>query len=148
MKRKNMRKQSGGTITEFACALVFGLPLLVLIVFVTLETAHFYAIKSAMEVGARDAARGLVVNYNKTGTQSTTVNWLTMPNYIASSNQFEVAWDSSSPPQYVTVSCKYPSGGGNGLPPFPSGPLRYLTPKAQFDMGTFTVRGTFTFPIQ
>ena len=148
MKVKLRNQRGGHQLAEFAGVLVVGLPLLTLLVFVGLECGHFYTIKSAMEVGARDAARALVVNYNLTGTEKTVVDWLTIPNYINNSNQFTVVWDSKTPPAFVTVSCAYPSGGGNGLPPFPAGPLRYLITDTKFDLGTFSVKGTFTVPVQ
>jgi hypothetical protein len=127
---------------------MFGLPLLTLLVYVALEIAHFYTIKSAMEVGARNAARALVVKYNVTNTKVTSVTWLSMPHYIASPNQFDVTWDSATVPKFVTVSCRYPSDGSYGLQPFPAGPLRYLNNKATFDLSNFSVRGMFTMPIQ
>ena len=90
-----------------------------------------------------------MVNYNNTGVKSTTVNFLTLKGYIASSNQFQVAWDSANPPNYVTVSCAYPTAGGNGLRPFPWGPLRFLgRQNAAFSLGAFSVTGSFTLPIQ
>ncbi|HEY9792824.1 MAG TPA: hypothetical protein V6D22_20660 [Candidatus Obscuribacterales bacterium] len=152
--KTNKRNQRGAThIAEFAAALVIGLPLLTLLVFVALECGHFYTIKSAMELGARNAARALVVYYNVNhsttpASSATFFSDFFIPNYINSATQFTYIWDTANtPPQYVTVSCAYPSGGGNGLAPFPAGPLRYLS-NASFDLGTFTVRGTFTLPVQ
>jgi Flp pilus assembly protein TadG len=147
MKRRR-RNAKGAHIAEFAAVLMFGLPLLTLLVFVSLEIAHFYTIKSAMEVGARNAARALVVKYNVTNTKVTTVDFLTMPRYIANPNQFDVTWDTATVPRFVTVSCKYPSDGSYGLQPFPAGPLRYLNSKSVFDLSNFTVRGRFTMPVQ
>jgi Flp pilus assembly protein TadG len=146
--KRRVRNAKGAHIAEFAAVLMFGLPLLTLLVYVTLEIARFYTIKSAMEVGARNAARALVVKYNVSNTKATDVTFLTMPRYIANQNQFEVTWDSQTVPRYVTVSCKYPSDGSYGLQPFPAGPLRYLSNNDSFDLGNFTVRGSFTMPVQ
>jgi Flp pilus assembly protein TadG len=148
MRNQKMRDQRGANLVEFAAVLVFGLPLLIVLVFVGNDCAHFYIIKSAMEVGARNAARGLVVQYNKTGVQNTSIDWLTTPSFIANKNQFSVSWDPSTPPAYVTVTCAYPSGGGDGLPVFPTGPLRYLSSNSTFSPGTIHVQGTFTLPVQ
>lgn len=147
MKRR-MRNKRGAHIAEFAAALTFGLPLLALLVFVGMECAQYYTIRSAMEVGARAAARGLVVRYNKTGVKNTSVDWVTTPHFIANSSQFTTSWDASTPPSYVTVKCTYPSGGAYGLPVFPAGPLKYLSTNANFSLQSVGVHGTFTLPIQ
>lgn len=146
MRKTRKRNQSGAQIVEFAAVLVIGIPLLVLLLFVGWECAKFFIIKSAMEVGARTAARDLVVKYNTTGTKKTTVDWLTTSNFIASSSQFNVAWDSNTPPTSVSVTCSYPTDGANGLQPFPSGPLRYLG--STFHMQSIQVQGSFTLPVQ
>lgn len=142
-RRRNPR---GAHIVEFASVLSVGLPLVICLMFVAYECAEFYIIRSAMERGAREAARGLVVAYNTSGTKKQTVDWITTPNFIASSNQFTVLWDNSTPPTYVTVTCAYPTDGSGGLQPFPGGPLKYLA--AAFDMKNISVQGTFTLPIQ
>jgi Flp pilus assembly protein TadG len=142
-----LRSKSGAFAAEFAAVLVFGLPLLTVLGFVALEAARFYTIKSAMEVAARTAARGLVVQYNTTGTEGASVTGLTVPNFVANSNQFTVTWDTNTPPSFVTVSCSYPTSGQYGLAPFPAGPLRYLS-NATFDTSNIAVQGTTTFPIQ
>jgi Flp pilus assembly protein TadG len=150
MKRANKksRNQRGAYQAEFAAVIVVGLPLLALLVYVGLECAQFYTIKSAMEVGARTAARQLVVNYNNTGSKNTVVN-LTSQSFINNSNQFTVNWDPSNNPTYVTVTCSYPSGGGNGLPEFPAGPLRFLLKQnATFNLRNVVVQGSFTLPVQ
>jgi Tfp pilus assembly protein PilW len=156
INRRHTRNQRGAHLVELAAALVFGLPLLILIIFVALECTHFYAIKAAMDVGARNAARALVIDYNKTGVQGTNSNlkWLKIPNYIADPGQFtDVTWDNSNnPPTYVTVTCTYFSDGRYGLPQFPRGPLRYLfngnPQNATFSLGSMNVQGTFTIPVQ
>jgi hypothetical protein len=109
-----------------------------------------------MDVGARNAARALVIDYNKTGVQGTNTNlkWLKIPNYIADPGQFtDVTWDNANnPPTYVTVTCTYFSDGRYGLPQFPRGPLRYLfngnPQNATFSLGSMNVQGTFTIPVQ
>lgn len=143
---KRRRNQHGAHIVEFASVLAVGLPLLICLMFVAYECAEFYIIRSAMERGAREAARGLVVAYNTTGTKKQTVDWVTTPNFIAGSNQFTVSWDASTPPAFVTVTCAYPTDGAGGLQPFPGGPLRYLA--SAFDMQNISVQGTFTLPVQ
>jgi Flp pilus assembly protein TadG len=146
--RKRIRSQRGSHLAEFVASMAVGLPLLVLLVFVGLECMQFYTIKSAMEVGARTAARGLVIQYNKTGSKSTVVSGVTMTHFIVGSNQFAVAWDANSPPEYVTVTCAYPKNGANGLPSFPAGPLRYLSTNTIFSLNNIQVQGTFTLPVQ
>lgn len=144
--RQQGRKTRGAHIVEFASVLAVGLPLLILLMFVGYECAEFYIIKSAMERGAREAARGLVVNYNTTGNKKTVVDWLSTPNFIAGSNQFTVVWDSNTPPASVTVTCAYPTDGAGGLSPFPAGPLKYLG--SAFEMKNISVQSTFTLPVQ
>ena len=146
MKKTRHRNSLGAQIVEFGAVLVLGGPLLIGLIYLAVETTHFFAIKSAMDVGARNAARALVVNYNNSNTEGTTVNFITIPNYINSPSQFTVVWDVANPPTYVTVTCSYPSGGGGGLPPFPNGPIAYMN--TAFNLGAFTVNGTFTCPVQ
>lgn len=146
MSKRHTRNQLGAHLAEFAGVLVVGLTLLVFLVFLALECARFYTIKSAMEVGARSAARALVVDYNKTATKGTSVTWLTMPSFIASDRQFTVTWDTASPPTYVTVTCAYPNDGSYGLPKFPGGPLSYIN--SVFNVKNVTVQVTFTVPVQ
>ena len=145
--KSRKRSKHGSFKAEFAAAVTFGLPLLLLLVYVGLEICQFYTIKSAMEVGARNAARALVVNYNKTGIKITTVYFITIPKYINSSTQFVVTWDTATPPTFVSVTCSFPNGGGGTLVTFPAGPLRYLK-SATFDFRTVRVQGTFTCPVQ
>lgn len=115
---------------EFGAVLILGIPLIFLLIYVAIEITHYFAIKAAMDSGSRAAARQLVVEYNKTGTQVSSINlgtWptLKMPNYINNSSQYTVVWDSANnPPQYVDVQCSYDNSAG--LPPFPSGPLSYF----------------------
>lgn len=152
MKRK-ARNQNGATVAEFAAAMVIGGPLLILLVFVGLECCKFYTIKSAMEVAARKAARTLVIAYNTSSNQTENKS-VRVPQdvpsneFIANSNQFQVTWDTTSPPSYVTVTCSYPTDGSNGLAPFPTGPLRFLTSRSTFSLKSVAVQGTFTLPIQ
>jgi Flp pilus assembly protein TadG len=145
------RKKSGATLAEFAAVLILGTPLLLLLMYVAIETTHFFAIKAAMDVGAREAARFLVVDFNKTRIEKTTVDlatwgsFLKMPNYIANNGQFTVAWDTAINPTQCSVTCTY---GGAGVAPFPGGPLTYLTQNASFDLSTIQIRGTYTMPVQ
>ncbi|HEY9788994.1 MAG TPA: hypothetical protein V6D22_01260, partial [Candidatus Obscuribacterales bacterium] len=133
--KRNRRTACGAAILEFAAVIVLGLPLAIMFIFIGVETTHYFAIKSAMDVGARRAARELVIDYNNTGTMNDAVAFLTMPGYIVNSNQFTVTWDTASPPASVSVSCNYPAGGAPGLAPFPNGPLKYLTEACQFYLG-------------
>jgi Flp pilus assembly protein TadG len=146
--RRKVRTARGAHIVEFAACLIVGLPLLVLLIYAGVECATFYTIKSAMEVGARTAARTLVVKYNTTGTKGTTVDWLSMPNFINDKSQFTVTWDATTPPAFVTVTCRYPTDGSHHLPLFPTGPLRYLDSHAIFDLKKLNLQGTFTVPVQ
>lgn len=149
-KQKRQQNSRGATQVEFACVLIFGIPLLALLIFTCLECARFYTIKSAMEVGARSAARALVVNYNRTGNKNGSNQLtVTMPHYISNpSQQFVVNWDTANnPPKSVTVTCQYyPNGGNTSLPEFPAGPLKYFG--TTFSLGTIVVKGTYTWPIQ
>jgi Flp pilus assembly protein TadG len=148
MKRRKRRSKKGAFIAEFTAVLVFGLPLLVLLSYVGLECAQFYAIKSAMETAARAAARKLVIQYNLTGNKNTVVD-LRTDRFINNGNQFTVTWDTATQPTFVTVTCAYPTGGGGGLPEFPCGPLAYMQKaNATFNLQAITVQGTFTLPIQ
>ncbi len=147
-KRNTCRNQLGANIAEFAGVLMIGGPLVLLLIYLGLECGQFYTIKSAMETSARSAARQLVVKYNTTGNKVTTVDWISVPHFIANSSQFSVTWDSSSPPTYVTVTCSYPSGGAYGLPQFPAGPLKYLSDNSKLSMSSLAPQGTFTLPVQ
>jgi Flp pilus assembly protein TadG len=137
-------------MTEFAAVLTIGLPLLTLMVFVTLECTRFFTIKSAMEHGARTAARLLVTQYNTTQQENTnsSLSGLMMKPFIASTNQFHVTWDTATPPTFVTVACDYPTDGSYGLEKFPAGPLRYISNNSTFNLGNIKVTGTFTVPVQ
>jgi hypothetical protein len=146
--RRKTRTARGAAILEFAAVIVLGLPLAIMFLFIGTETTHYFAIKSAIDVGARRAARELVIQYNTSNTKNDTVAFLTMPGYIVSSNQFTVTWDTATPPAFVSVSCNYPAGGGPGLAPFPNGPLKYLTDACQFYLGNLTITSDCTMPVQ
>jgi Flp pilus assembly protein TadG len=146
---RRIRKNSG-SMAEFAAVLMLGLPLLLLLVYVAVELTHYFSIKAAMDVGSRNAARALVVDYNNNHTCKTTIDlaswsFLKMPNYIANNGQFDVVWDSTTNPSQVTVSCEY---SGAGLSPFPSGPLSYLNNNASFNLSGIRVIGQYVMPVQ
>lgn len=146
--RYKTRTTKGSAIAEFAAVLMLGLPLAILFMFIGVETTHYFAIKSAMDSGARRAARELVILYNTTNNRKPTVDFLTMQGYIASSSQFDVTWDAATPPAFVTVSCQYPYSGGAGLAPFPNGPLKYLIDNCRFNLSNMSVTSGCTMPIQ
>lgn len=145
--RLRRRTTTGGTMAEFAAVLVLGLPLAILFIFIGCETTRYFAIKAAMDVGARRAARELVIQYNNTGTKTQTVTFLTLPGYIASANQFSVSWDSATPPSSVAVSCTYPAAGAPGLAAFPNG-LDYISNRCRFYIGNINITSNFTMPVQ
>jgi hypothetical protein len=146
MKKQSNRSERGANLAEGAAVAVIGIPLLTVIIFLGLECARFFTIKSAMDVASRNAARALVVDYNKTSSKGTAVTWISIPHYVASSKQFSVDWDTATPPTFVTVTCAYPSNGLYGLPKFPGGPLGFIS--SSFNLNNTSVKGSFTVPVQ
>src|SRR6185437_9334037 len=137
---RRIRKSRGSQIAEFGAVIVLGVPLLIGLIFIAVEVGHYFAIKSAMDVGARNTARALVVNFNNTNGQKAaptsaavnngtgqTIPPITLGNYIADGSQYTVTWDTANPPANVTVECAYPQNGAFGLPVFPNyGPISYF----------------------
>jgi Flp pilus assembly protein TadG len=147
---KRIRAKSGATVMEFGAVLMLGLPLLLLLVYFAIELTQYFTIKAAMDVGARNAARALVVDFNNNRTCKTSIDlatwtFLKMPNYIVNNGQFDVVWDSTTTPSQVTVSCQY---SGPGLTPFPSGPLNYLNNNASLNLSGIRPTGQSVMPVQ
>lgn len=127
---KTGRRRSGVSLVEFAAALVLGLPLLISILYVTLEASYLFTIRTNIDIAARNAARALAIEYGKdpaiagdpTGTKVQAVlTKIRIPNFVANNAQFSTpTFDTAVSPSTVTIVCTYPPGGAYGLPPFPN----------------------------
>jgi len=148
MKRINRRSHSdrGQVITEGSAAIVLILPLLMLMLFVTIEASKAWYIKQMLEHATRTAAQQLAEEYANEGSLNTTsgtpsapaivttratqnsivFNNIRINNIVNASAQFNnPVWvipgyggTIQGTPASVTVTCIY-AGGTNGLPPFP-----------------------------
>jgi Flp pilus assembly protein TadG len=150
------RRAKGAALSEFAAVLVIAGPLLIILLYAAVEICTAFAIKSALDMCARNAARALIVAYNNhdprvlsgaTPSNSASRTFcdtnFQMRQYVKSGcNQWTVAWDTNNPPNYVQVTCSYPNGGVAGsLPRFPNPDV--------FNLGsTFVLQSTFTMPRQ
>jgi len=124
------RRNTGSAIVEGAAGLMILIPLLILIVYVVLESSHAYFIYGSLQQGAQQAARALAtypvgqppgyVNYPLTPAQiQATLQPITVVGVITSPAQFTPTFiGPPSAPTSVVVTVQYTSGQ-NGLPVFP-----------------------------
>ena len=138
--------------------MVFGLPLIVLMLYATLEVNLLFTIRTNLDAATRHAAQLLINQYAQTGIAAPDTSNGNLPSTIAfevrngdgslfiskTANQFTWTWDLADSPPTVTVTTSFPTGGSanaaNGLMPFPSpDPL---------NMGSkFTILTSATFPV-
>jgi Flp pilus assembly protein TadG len=124
------RTRSGVSLVEFAAALVLGVPLLISILYVTLEASYLFTIRTNIDIAARNAARSLAIEYGKDPTIAASptgpkvqavLTKIRIPNFVANNGQFSTpTFDTAVSPSTVTIACTYPSGGAYGLPKFPN----------------------------
>ncbi len=127
MKSKTLRSKKGAGIAETAASMSLMIPLLILIVFATVETTQAYLIQSSLAQGARRAARNLAIAYGQNPAvassrslqDSTVLQYIRIPNFINDNAQFDdPVFDISTNPHTVRVEVHYRSGQ-YGLPVFP-----------------------------
>lgn len=125
------RRNQAGSLVEAICGFALLFPLLVLIVFVTIEASQAYVIGRYMNEGATMAARALAEEYHynhnlpsDAATQQAIFSNIRIQNMISSNQQFQVSaqdWQTTNDPKYVTVHVTYIPGVGNPPnPPFPN----------------------------
>lgn len=125
------RRENGVSLVEFCAALVLGIPLVITILYVTLEASIYFAIKTNTDIAARNAARSLAIEIGRNGAVATEGNGGTVhqqvytrnqiPRYVVNNAQFTSNFTAGPPaPATITVWCTYPSGGAYGLPGFPN----------------------------
>ena len=122
------RRHSGAVIAETAAAISLFVPIVVTLIFVTLETSHCFYLKTMLSEGARQAARDLAIQYGSNpaiaydrALQDTLVfDYVRLGGVIASSKQFDTpTFNTGLEPHNVRVVVRYTSGQ-NGLPLFPA----------------------------
>jgi len=127
---KRTNRKSGASLVEFAAALTLGLPLVIGILYVVLEASVYFAIRTNIDIAARNAARALAIEYGKDPTIAAApggpkvqavLTKIRIPGFVVNNLQFNTpTFDVAIPPASVTVVCQYPSGGAYGLPRFPN----------------------------
>jgi len=125
-----MRRQSGMLIAEAVSILAIFLPILMLMLFVTMQASQSYLIARNMNQGALLAARGLAEEYRtnpkiktETTAQEAIFTQVRIEKMISSNQQFSIPTDglqTTSEPKTVTVIVTYLPGVGS--PPNPSFP--------------------------
>jgi Tfp pilus assembly protein PilW len=156
MRRARRRNKTGISLVEFSAALVFGLPLIVAMLYAGLEANLLFTIRTNLDVATRRAAQLLITQYEMTGTAAADTSNGNLPSALAfdvltadghyfinrSANQFTWTWDLSSSPATLTVTASYPTtrSGAHGLLPFPS-------PDPLGIGSNFTILTSATFPI-
>jgi hypothetical protein len=138
----------GVSLVEFTAALVLGLPLLITILYATLEASYLFSIRTNTDIAARQAARAMAIEFGKqpnfktnTAAQQAVYTGIRIPNFVHNNAQFSDPVFSTTSPATVTVTCSYPPGGAYGLPPFPNPDVFKLG-------GTFTINSTATFGLE
>lgn len=126
---RNRRNSRGGILAETVAGMALVLPIMVVVIFVSLEAGYAFVITRSMNEGANLAARSLANEYlsNKnidtdTTAQQAIFSNIRIPQMIHANSQFEiVAWNTTQVPKTVTVRVSYLSGAGTpALPPFPN----------------------------
>lgn len=123
-----LRSRKGALLAEGVAAMSLLLPILIAVLFVAIEASHAYLIKSSLSEAAREASRGLAVEYGKNPAiasdrslqDSRVFDRVRIANMVASSAQFDnPVFRPTADPPTVSVSVKY-TGGQHGLSPFPN----------------------------
>lgn len=125
--KNSERSKEGAVLAETAAALVVLVPLVMLLIYVTVEICICYQTRASLAEAARHAARDLAVQYgidpaiaNNRSLQNLLVfDHVRIPNAVANSNQFEApVFQHTTIPGSVKVVVRY-NGSEGGLPPFP-----------------------------
>lgn len=127
------RRSKGAILVEASSAMVVMFPLLVLVIFVTLEASYAYVIGRNMNNAAFLAARALGNRYQQnpnivtdTAAQQAIFSSIRIPNMVSGNGQFQIppgnaGWNTASSPPTVTVVVTYTPGMGTpALPAFPN----------------------------
>jgi Flp pilus assembly protein TadG len=123
-----LRSRKGALLAEGVAAMAILLPILIVVLFVAIEASHAYLIKSSLSEAAREASRGLAVEYGKNPAIATdrsmqdsrVFDRVRIYNMVADSAQFDnPVFKTTADPPTVEVRVKY-TGGQYGLPPFPN----------------------------
>ncbi len=141
-------RERGFSLVEFAASLALFLPVLIAVLYVTLEASYGYTIKANLDASVRKACRGLAIEYGKnpsittdTTAQGTIFDTCIVNNFVNDKAQFSTpTFDTTSPPGTVTLTVTYTSGS-YGLPTFPNPDPLNLGP-------TFTIRSTSTYSLE
>lgn len=121
------RTKKGVAIAEAAASLSLLIPLVMLILFVTVETTYAYLIQSSLAQGARRAARNLAIAYGQNPAVASdrslqdamVIQYIRIPNFINDNEQFDdPVFNTAMVPHTVSVTVHYRSGQ-YGLPVFP-----------------------------
>lgn len=150
---RERRRPSGISIAEFGAACALGIPLIITILYVTLEASYYFSIRANIDLAARNAARALAIKAGSDASYKTDNNKcrtdvydkIRIPGFVADSSQFvDPDWGPGSP-QTVTVTCRYVPGAGSA----PLGPLPRFPNPDPLNLGnTFRVQSTATFSIE
>ncbi len=133
---KMIRNRRGSAIIEGAAALVMMLPVLMVILFVTIETSIAFLIQTSLAQGAREDARNLAIAYaqhpdivTNTSEQQACCSNIKIVNIIGSPNQFTApTFQTTTQPYTVSATVNYTSGM-NGCPIFPNPDPLHLSSK-------------------
>lgn len=143
------RRQRGVSLIEFAAALLIGLPLLITIMYVAVEASILFAIRTNIDIAARQASRNMAIQFGQNANtrtdrdlQQAVYTRVRIPGFVVANSQFSDPTFAMASPATVTVTCTYPAnGGGLGIPPFPNPDPLNLG-------GRFDLRSTATFPLE
>lgn len=131
-KDRTKRFAGGGTLVESVAAIALILPLVVLVIFVTIEASQAYVICRSLNQGAYLAARELAncyksdpsIQWDRAKQESMVYSNIRIPNMISSNSQFTCTssdWKLTSSPPTVRVVVRYLGGQGSpALPSFPN----------------------------
>jgi hypothetical protein len=133
MMKTPQRNSNGSSLAELAAALVVVLPLLIAVLFVTIEASQAYLIKNGLNDATRQAARDLAKAYNqdirisadRSLQDSAVLSKISVPGILNSPAQFSVDFREGASPPNVVVTATY-EGGKYGLAPYPTLNLLHL----------------------
>lgn len=128
--RLTCRRQVG-TIAEAVTALALFVPILVVVIYATIQATNAYVIAENMTQGAQTAARALSEEYmlhpsivTDSAAQQAVFYNIRIPKMISSNSQFSIpanGWQTAVEPKTVTVIVTYiPGAGSPPLPPYPN----------------------------
>lgn len=125
MKRKRIRRASGGVLAESVAVTSFLLPVLVFLAMVIIQATNAYMIDRDLQIAAGLAARALaeqgVPKHGQQVTQDIIFTNIKITNSVVDPSQFSPApvYNFSSSPPTVTVFVQYKSTGIQPVSPIP-----------------------------